>query len=130
MINDHHTRSDCADENLGRHGLFIDNTVDHMALTDMSKMTRPMKANSGPEAGVSFQLQRYLMCWLQPSAPSVQCLDSNELYDTEFASPIAVKGWPELVQCQAGYYSGGSQPYLGCEDPGLGDTNQSHSEQS
>jgi hypothetical protein len=61
------------------------------------------------------------MYWLQPGAPTVQCVDSNEVYDTEFASPVEVEGWPELVQCETGYYSGGSQPYQGCDDPGFGD---------
>jgi hypothetical protein len=58
---------------------------------------------------------------LHPSAPTVQCLDSNELYDTEFAPPVAVEGWPERVRCKTGYYSGGNQPYQGCDDPGFGD---------
>jgi hypothetical protein len=114
-------RSNCADDNLGRHGFFIDNTVDHMTMKDMSKLTRKMRANSGREAGFNFQQQHYIMYWLDPSAPTVQCLDSGELYDTEFASPVEVAGWPDLVRCATGYYSGGSQPYQGCDDPGFGD---------
>jgi hypothetical protein len=114
-------RSNCADDNLGNHGFFIDNTVDHMTMKDMSKLTRQMRANSGREAGFNFQQQHYLMYWLDPSVPTVQCLDSGELYDTEFASPVEVAGWPDLVRCATGYYSGGSQLYQGCDDPGFGD---------
>ena len=124
-------RSNCADDDLGRHGFFIDNTVDHMSVSEMSKLTRPMKANSGTEEGFNFQLQQYLMYWLHPSAPSVQCLDSNELYDVEFTPPnidpltppvaFPVNEWPPLVHCQVGYYLGGGQPYQACDDPGFGD---------
>jgi hypothetical protein len=121
VISGYQPRSDCADEDLGNHGFFIDNTVDHMTVGDMSKLTRTMRANSGDGAGFHFQLQKYLMYLLDPSAPSVQCLDSNELYDSEFTPPGPVQEWPELVRCQTGYYQGGSQPYQGCDDPGFGD---------
>ncbi len=114
-------RSDCADGNLGSHGFFIDNTVDHMSMIEMSKLTRPMRANSGREAGFLFQQQHYLMYWLDPSAPTVQCLDSGALYDAEFAPTDAVANWPQGVRCATGYYSGGSQPYQGCDDPGVSD---------
>jgi len=120
VIGGYHS-SDCMDDNLGRHGFFIDNTVDHMAMIEMSKLTRPMRANSGLEAGFNFQQQHYLMYWLDPSAPTVQCLDSGALYDTEFTSTVEVANWPEGVRCATGYYSGGSQPYQGCDDPGFGD---------
>jgi hypothetical protein len=121
VVSGYQTRSSCADDDLGNHGFFIDNTVDHMDFKKMSKLTRHMKANSGREAGFNFQLQEYLMYWLHPSSPTVQCLDSNELYDTEFAPPGPVQEWPALVRCQTGYYLGGSQPYQGCDDPGFGD---------
>jgi hypothetical protein len=120
VISGYQARSLCADEDLGHHGFFIDNTVDHMDFKKMSKLTRPMKANSGPRAGFNFQQQHYLMYWLDPSAPTVQCLDSNALYDTEFAPPDPVQEWPELIRCQTGYYAGGTQPYQGCDDPGFG----------
>jgi hypothetical protein len=126
-------RSVCADDDLAEHGFFIDNTVDHMSVSDMPKLTRPMKANSGEGQGLNFQLQHYLRYWLHPSAPTVQCLDSNELYDVEFTPPdinpptpvvvFPVNEWPALVYCQAGYYLGGTQPYQGCDDPGFGDPN-------
>ena len=51
----------------------------------------------------------------------MQCLDSNDLYDVEFASPIAINEWPALVRCKSGYYTGGTQPYQICDDPGFGD---------
>lgn len=113
--------SGCDDQDLGRHGFFIDNTVDHMSLKSMSKLTRPMRANSGRGAGFNFQQQHYILYWLDPSAPAVQCLDSGELYDTEFAPPDAVANWPAGVRCATGHYLGGSQPYQGCDDPGFSD---------
>jgi hypothetical protein len=131
VISGYQTGSECADDDLGAHGFFIDNTVDHMAASDMEKLTRKMKSNSGLEAGFNFQLQHYLAYWLQPSNPTVQCLDSNDLYDVEFdppniepATPVIsypVSGWPAFVQCKVGYYPGGSQPYQPCDDPGFGD---------
>jgi hypothetical protein len=102
-----------------------------MAVNVPSKVARQMKANTGPEAGTNFQFQEYLMYWLQPSAPTVQCLDSNPIYDAEFMPPYIeplqplisypVNEWPANVQCQTGYYPGGSQPYQNCDDPGFGD---------
>jgi hypothetical protein len=129
VISGYESRSSCADEDIGKHGFFIDNTVDHLAVKNLSKLTRKMKANSGREAGFNFQLQEYLMYWLHPSAPTVQCLDSNELYDIAFDPPdvlpdgivFPVSEWPPLVRCKTGYYPGGSQPYQDCDDPGFGD---------
>jgi len=129
VISGYESRSACADEHLGAHGFFIDNTVDHMAVSDMGKLTRQMKANFGLEQGFNFQLQHYLRYWLHPSGPTVQCLDSNELYDAEFDPPDVVPAsvaqpvddWPPLVQCRTGYYPGGSQPYQDCDDPGFAD---------
>jgi hypothetical protein len=129
VISGYESRSACADEDLGAHGFFIDNTVDHMAVSDMPKLTRKMKANVGEEEGFNFQLQHYLKYWLHPSAPTVQCLDSNDLYDVEFDPPdvvpssitYPVEEWPPLVQCRTGYYPGGSQPYQDCDDPGFAD---------
>jgi hypothetical protein len=122
VISGYESRSACADDDIAHHGFFIDNTVDHMAVVEMSKLTRQMKANSGDNEGVHFQLQEYLQHWLDPVAsPTVQCLDSNDLYDVEFASPVAVEGWPAHLRCKVGYYSGGTQPYQICDDPGFGD---------
>ena len=130
VISGYEPRSDCADDDLGAHGFFIDNTVDHMAVNIWSKLARQMKSNTSPEAGTNYQLQEYLKYWLQPNAPTVQCLDSNPIYDAEFMPPFIelltplisnpVNEWPANVQCQAGYYPGGSQPYQNCDDPGFG----------
>lgn len=131
VISGYETRSDCADDDLGAHGFFIDNTVEHMSVNVPSKMARQMKANTGTESGTNFQFQEYLMYWLQPSTPTVQCLDSNPIYDAEFMPPYIepptplisypILEWPANVRCQTGYYPGGSQPYQSCDDPGFGD---------
>ena len=115
------TRSDCADANIANHGLFIDNTVDHMGAVEMSKLTRPMKANSGEGDGANFELQEYLKYWLDAKpAPTVQCMDSNDLYDVEYAPDYTVLDWPSLVRCKVGTYDGGTQPFQHCDDPGFG----------
>jgi hypothetical protein len=129
LVSGYESRSLCADDVYGEHGFFIDNTVDHMSLRNMSKLTRQMKANSGHEDGFNFQLQEYVKYWLDPSGPTVQCLDSNDLYDVEFDPPdvlpvsitYPVEEWPPLVRCKTGYYPGGTQPYQDCDDPGFGD---------
>ena len=66
----------------------------------MEKLTRKMKANSGAEAGFNFQLQHYLAYWLQPSAPTVQCLDSNDLYDVEFDPPDVTVDAGDYLSCK------------------------------
>jgi hypothetical protein len=122
VIAGYETRSACADADIGRHGFFIDNTVDHMAVIELSKLARRMKANTGENDGRYYQLQEYLDYWLDPVAsPTVRCLDSNDIYDVEFASPIAINEWPPVVRCKSGYYPGGSQPHQICDDPGFGD---------
>jgi hypothetical protein len=129
VISGYESRSSCADDDYGEHGFFIDNTVDHMAVKKLSKLTRQMKANTGREENFNFQLQEYLMYWLDPSAPTVRCLDSNELYDVEFDPPdvlpegivYPVNEWPPTLRCKTGHYPGGSQPYQDCDDPGFGD---------
>jgi hypothetical protein len=51
----------------------------------------------------------------------VRCGDESHRRCQRLCRRVEVEGWPELVQCQTGYYSGGSQPYQGCDDPGFGD---------
>jgi hypothetical protein len=54
-------------------------------------------------------------------SPIVHCLDSNDLYDVEFAPELPVLDWPALVQRQSGHCGGGTQPHQVCDDPGSAD---------
>ena len=68
VISGYQSRSACADADFANHGFFIDNTVDHIAVIEMSKLTRQMKANTGISDGTYYQMQEYLAYWLDPEA--------------------------------------------------------------
>jgi len=125
-------RSVCADANPGDHAFFVDNTVDHFALTKTSKLRRPMKANAGSAPGTYFELQDYLTAWLDPAnTQTFQCLDSDPLlYDVEFDPVFPVSDWPVYdpgpppiyyIRCTNGYYGGSVVSTQDCDDPGFVD---------
>jgi len=84
------------------HGAFIDNTVDHMGLSNFSKLRRSMQASAQSQPA---ELQHYLRAWLDPAATEpVVCVDDGLLYDAEAAPPVAFADVPPGLECDTGFY--------------------------
>lgn len=100
------------------HGAFIDNTVDHMGFSEISKLRRTMRPLSGADA---LELQEYLRQWFDPAdRRPVVCIDEGPLYDIEFMPSVLMPDAPPELQCASGAYHDPNKPMdpqQGCNDP-------------